>query len=315
MNSSNILLGPGYATWNSGNFRFGDGGIKAKFVKNLRDVTAEEFGRFDSVQTDRMIKVTGKLWSGWENISLILPSAALSPTIGGKLFGVANLGLVINGQDGSRLTVVNAQITKLANLELSVEKDLWSADIEFTGLLKAGNTPDQSGSYYTYSLSNSYTAPSFSKTNFRAPILTAAWAGTLVNSGTSFASFYFRKGVAIDWKWVLDFEPCFIDGLGTVDAVTTGFEATAKGTPIGALEVDTASAMLPAQALGLLEGTNGAGDLTLTFGSNSVVLKQAFISENDGFAWARKNNRIGDLTWRTTVPFTTGAPTARVTTS
>ena len=59
--------------------------------------------------------------------------------------------------------------------------------------------------------------------------------------------------------------------------------------------------------------SNGAGDLTLTFGANSVVLKQAFIAENDGFAWSRKNNRLGDLTWRTTVPFAAGAPTARAT--
>ena len=313
MNSSNILIGPGYATWNSGNFRFGDGGLKAKFVKTLREVTAEEFGRFDSAQTKRRITATGKLWSGYENLSLVLPSAAFTPAIGGKLFGTANLALVINGQDGSRLTVVNAQITKLANLMLSVEKELWSADIEFTGLLKAGNTPDQAGSYYTYSISNAYTAPAFTKSNFRAPIVSAAWAGTLLNSGTSFAAFNFKNGAAIDWKWDLDYEPCSVDGFGELDAIIQGFEGSCKGTPIGALEVDAASGLLPAQALGLLEGSNGAGDLTLTFGANSVVLKQAFIAENDGFAWSRKNNRIGDLMWRTTVPFSAGAPTARAT--
>jgi hypothetical protein len=71
--------------------------------------------------------------------------------------------------------------------------------------------------------------------------------------------------------------------------------------------------MMPAQALGLLESSNGAGDLTLTFGANSIVLKQAFVAEHDGFAWSRKNNRIGDLTWRTTVPFSAGQPAARAT--
>jgi hypothetical protein len=310
MNSSNIIVGPGYSTWNSGNFRFGDGGIKAKFVKNLREVSSEEFGRFDSIQTKRRVSVTGKLWSGWENLSLIFPSAAFSPTIGGKLFGTSNLPLVINGQDGSRLTVVNTQITKLANLMLSVEKELFSADIEFTGLLKSGFTPDQAGAYYTYSTGNSYAAPSFSKANFRAPVLSAAWAGTLVNSGTSFGSFNFKNGAGLDYKWDLDYEPCYVDGFGEVDAIVNGFEGSCKGTPIGVIEADAASALLPAQALGLLESING-GDLTLTFGSNSATLKQAFVAENDGFAWSRKNNRIGDLTWRTTVPFTSGAPVAR----
>ena len=205
---------------------------------------------------------------------------------------------------------MNEQITKLANLELSVEKELWSADIEFTSLLKVGNTPDQAGSYYTYSIGNSYAAPAFDKTKFRAPVLAAGWAGTLSNSGTSFAAFAFRKGASIDWKWKLNFEPCYVDGYGTVDAIVDGFEASCKGTPISALEVDAAASLLPATPLGVLRSAT-AGDLTLTFGSNSVILKQAFVAENDGFAWSRKNNRIGDLTWRTTVPFSTGAPTAR----
>lgn len=314
MNSASVIIGPGYSTWNSANFRFGEGGMKAKFIKTMREVSAEEFGRFDSTQTKRRITVSGRLWSGWENLSVIMPSAAFTPVIGGKLFGVTAKPLVINGQDGSRLTVVNAQITKLANLMLSVEKELFSADIEFTGLLLPGNTPDQAGSYYTYSISNSYTAPSFTKANFRAPILSGAWAGTLTNSGTSFAAFNFKAGAAIDWKWELDFEPCTVDGFGELDAIIQGFEASCKGTPIGVLEVDAAAALLPAQALGVLESTNG-GDLTLTFGTNSVVLKSAFVSENDGFAWSRKNNRIGDLTWRTTVPFSLGAPTARASVS
>ena len=310
MNSSNILIGPGYATWNAGNFRFGDGGIKAKFVKKYREVSTEEFGRFDSAQTGRLIEVTGKLWSGWENLALILPPAAFAPGIGGKLFGVANLPLVVNGQDGSRLTVLNAQITQLANLMLSVEKELFSADIKFTGLLKAGNTPEQTGSYYTYSIGNAYTAPAFDKTKFRAPVISAAWGGTLTNAGTTFAAFNFKNGVAIDWKYDLDFEPCTVDGFGAVDAIVNGFEASAKGTPIGPIEADVAAALLPAQALGVLESVNG-GDLTLTFGANSVTLKQAFVADNDGFAWARKNNRVGDLTWRTTLPFATGQPAAR----
>jgi hypothetical protein len=207
--------------------------------------------------------------------------------------------------------VVNAQITKLANLQLSVGKELWSADIEFTGLLLAGNTPDQSGSFYTYSISNSYSAPSFTKSNFRAPVLTCTWGGTLANSGTSLASFVTKNGAMINWKYDLDFAPCEVDGYGETDAIVTGFEATAKLTPIGAIEADVASGLLPAQVLGLLESTNGAGDLTLTFGANSVVLKSCFIADNDGFAWSRKDNRIGDLTFRTTVPFTTGAPVAR----
>ena len=314
MNSSLILISPGYLTWNSATFR-SNGGIKAKFIKKFREVSAEEFGRFDSAQTDRMVQVTVRLWSGYENITQLLPGAALNPVIGGKLFGTANLPLVINGQDGSRLTLVNAQITRLANLQLAVESELWSADVEFTSLLLAGGSPQTTADYYTYSIGNSYSAPAFNKTNFRAPVLSASWAGTLTNSGTSFNAFTFRKGAAIDWKWDLDPKPCYVDGFGTLDMIINGFEASAKGTPIGVIEADAAAALAPAQALGLLESANGAGDLTLTFGANSIILKQAFIATNDGFDWSRKNNRIGDLTWRTTVPFSAGAPAARASAS
>jgi hypothetical protein len=305
MNSSNIIIGPGYKTWNSANFRFGEGGIKVKFLKNHREVTAEEFGRFDSVQTDRRVVTTGRLWSGWENLSSVFPSAAFNPTIGGKLFGTSNLNGVINGQDGSRLTTLNEQMTKVSNLELSVEKELFGADIEFTALLKAGNTPDQASSYYTESEGNAYVAPSFDKTKFRAPVVTYAWGAV-----TGFTSFAMRKGAMIDWKWDLDFEPCYVDGYGTMDAIITGFEGSLKGTPIGPTLLQAMTNLNFVQALGVLEGGNGS-DLTATFGANSVTLYQAFLAQNDAFSWARKQNRIGDLTWRTTVPFSAGAPTAR----
>jgi hypothetical protein len=196
-----------------------------------------------------------------------------------------------------------------------MNKDIFTADVEFTGLLLSGGTPGTAGDYYTYLTAQSYSAPAFPNTSFLAPVVSAAWNGTLVNSGTSFAAFQFKNGAMIDWKWNLDFEPCDVDGYGELDAIITGFEASCKGVPIGAIEADTASALFPAQALGLSENQNGAGDLILTFGGHTVTLHGAFVSANDGFAWDTKANRIGDLTWRTTVPFTTGAPTARAATS
>lgn len=311
MNSSNIIIGPGYLAWNSANFRFAKGGIKAKFVKNMRDVDTSEFGRIDSVQTKRKIVVSGRLFAAWTNLSALFPVAAFNPTIGGKLFGTANLALVINGADGSRLTVVNAQITKLANLFLGVDNELFAADVEFTGLLLSGGNPATAGDYYTYAIGQSYAAPAFPNASFIAPVVNAAWNGALANSGASFAAFQFKNGAAIDWKWDLDFAPCDVDGYGELDAIITGFEGACKGTPIGVIEADAASALLPAQPLGLSENQNGAGDLTLTFGSHTVTLKSCFVAASDGFAWNVKDNRIGDLTWKTTVPFATGVPGAR----
>ncbi|HEV2329248.1 MAG TPA: hypothetical protein VGY56_10710 [Verrucomicrobiae bacterium] len=312
---SSILIGPGYLTWNSGTFRAASD-IVAEFKKDLRDIESLEFGKIDSVQTARMIVVKCRLFSTWTNLSLLFPSAALSPAIGTALYGASNLALIVNGADGSKLTVVNAQVTKLANLFLGVSKDIFPADVEFTGLLLNGGSPGTSGDYYTYQVGQSYSAPAFPNTSFTAPVISAAWAGTLVNSGTSFAAFYFKEGATIDWEYELDFKPCTVDGFGATDAIIKNFRATCKGIPtFGPLEADTASALFPAQALGLSENQNGAGDLTLTWSGHSVVLHKAFVKASDGFKWSTTNNRLGNLTWQTTVPFSTGVAQARVTVS
>jgi hypothetical protein len=307
MNSSNILIGPGYLTFNSASFRFGDGGVRVKFIKKMREVSAEEFGRFDSVQTDRMIEVTGRLWSGYENLPSLFPATMLTPVIGSPLFGVSDKPLVINGQDGSRFTAPRAMITAFTNLSLGVEKDLFSADVKWTCLLASGSTPTTAGAYYTDGgTGNSYAAPSFDKTKFKAPVLATSWGAR-----SGFTSMAWRKGLEIAGKYDLDFEPCYVDGFGTMDAIVTGFEATAKGNPIGPTFAQVLSNMGMAGALGALESTANSDDLVITSTGIAITLYAAFIEQNEGFAWSRKNNRVGDLTWKTTVPFSAGAPTTR----
>jgi hypothetical protein len=307
MNSSNIIIGPGYLTFNAVSFRFGEGGIKVKFIKKMREVSAEEFGRFDSTQTDRMIEVTGKLWSGYENLATLFPATMLTPIIGSPLFGVTDKPLVINGQDGSRLTIARAMITQFTNLSLSVEKELWSADVKWTCLLASGSTPTTANAYFTDGgTANSYTAPAFAKANFKAPVIAASWGAR-----TGLTAMAVRKGLEIAGKYDLDFEPCYVDGFGTLDAIVQGFEGSAKGNPIGPTFAQILTNMGMGTALGALESTTNTDDLVITATGIAITLYAAFIEQNDGFAWSKKNNRVGDLTWRTTVPFTTGAPTAR----
>ena len=306
MNSSNIIIGPGYMARNSANFRFGDGGIKVKFIKKMREVSAEEFGRFDSVQTDRMIELTGKLWSGYENLPELFPSTMLTPVVGSKLFGVSDVPTTVNGQDGSRLVLPRTMFTQFTNLELSTEKELFSADVKITSLLKSGSLPTDANAYYTESAGNSYAAPQFDKTKFKAPVITAAWG-----TRTGFTSFAARKGWAVAGKYDLDFEPCYVDGYGSIDAIVNGFEGTGKCTPIGPTFAQVLANLGMGGALGALESTANTDDLVLTASGVAITLYQSFIEQNDAFAWARKQNRIGDLTWKTTVPFSSGAPTAR----
>ena len=78
--------------------------------------------------------------NGYENLSLLFPSTMLTPTIGSKLFGSSDVTLTINGQDGSRIIFKRAFITQFTNLELSTEKDLFSADVKWTCLIAGGST-------------------------------------------------------------------------------------------------------------------------------------------------------------------------------
>ena len=306
MNSASLIFGTGYMVRNSANYRFGEGGIKVKFMKKFREVSAEEFGRFDSTQVDRQVEISGRLWSGYENLSELFPSTMLVPTIGTALFGTSDVPATINGQDGSRLLVKRTMFTEFTNLELATDKELWSADVKLLGLLASGSAPTTSNAYFVYSDANSYTAPSFTKSNFLAPRITAAWG-----TRTGFTSFAFRKGCVVAGKYELDPEPCYQDGYGTLDMAVTGFEGTCKGTPIGPTLAQVLAQYGMGSAFGALESAANTDDLVLTASGLAISLYSSFLDQNDAIAWARKNNRVGDFTWRTTVPFSSGAPTAR----
>lgn len=308
MNSDNLILGPGYLNWNSANFRFAEGGLRVKLIKNQREVSAEEFGRFDTVQTDRRYEISGRLWSGWENLSSLYPAAVLTPVIGTKLFGTTDVPATLNGQDGSRFVGHRMKVTSLASITPGVESELFAADVVFTGLLKSTATsPADANGYFTESTGQAYTAPAFVPGNFRAPVISGAWSGK-----TGFTAFNFRKPPQIDFKLALDYEPCYVDGYGTLDAILDGFEGSCKGMPIvPTLAQALTQQNFQGQALGVLQSTVAA-DLVISGASFSTTLYSAFIADGDGMAWARKNHRIGDLTWRTTVPFSAGLPTARM---
>jgi len=308
MQRSNLIIGPGYATRNGFNFRYDDGGARVKFMKKFREVSAEEFGRFDSTQYDRQIEISIKLWSGYENLAALFPSSMLTPTIGGRIMpSGSDVPFTFNAQDGGRVVVANTAITAFTNLTLSTEKNLWSADLKSIGLLKSGALPTDANAYFTESTGNSYAAPSFTKSNFLAPAPVVSWGAR-----AGFTSMAMRKGLAIDGKFEINWEPGFVDGYGTLDGVIDGFEASAKGQPIGPTLAQYLNGLGYGTAFGALQSTANTDDLVITASGLAITLPQSFIEDaGDGIAYARKTQRLPETTWRTTVPFSAGAPAAR----
>ena len=304
---ANLIGGPGKATWNAITM-FARADMAASFDASWQDLKSSHHGLIDKVVTDRMIKVSLSLWGAWENIATLFPSALLNPVPGTRIYGTTDLPLVLHKKTGSaeRITIHNAQITRLANLYLGVDADMFAADVEFTGLIKNSGNPEDANAYYTVD-SFAYTDITFAKTNFSRQRYGAVW-------GLSpFAAFQLHKGANIEWE--LDLQAEYNANVGTVDMIIGdgGLVARCKGIPLEptAAQID---ARLLFQGAGNPLGSllsDGASDLVLTGSAPSAIitLKGAAIT-----GWRPVMGAIpllnGEVTWETTRGITAGTGAA-----
>lgn len=310
LDRTKLTRGPAIVTY-GGATLFSTDDILARFGPVWNPVNTSMYGQVDKTLKDRVYKVALRLWGAWENLSVLFPSYALAPQAGNSIFGTSATPLVILARNGDQITYKNAQITKLANLHLGTDDNLFSADVEFTCIIgnSSGTTmynPEDAGAYYAYATAQTYADSAFAKTNFKRVRFTGAWG-----SVTGFTAVIPQKGFEINWE--LDARPLVCDGLGTVD-FTIGenvLQASCKCIPIQptAAQIEAQAAAQGFQLGTLLSNTNA--DLTLTGngGAPVVVLKGAAISEH-GYAFGIEPLRIGELTWMTTRGFSTGAPAA-----
>lgn len=288
-------------SWNSVTM-YSEGDIVPRFSPSLASLMTSAFGEIDKVITDRMIKVGIRLWGAWESLSTLFPSALLNPVAGASLYGTTDLPLVITGRNGDRITVVNAQITKLADLFLGVDSSLFAADVEFTGILAGGANPEDASSYFSTATAQTYTE-AFAKTNFKRQRFTGAWGAK-----TGWTAIVPQLGVNIAWN--LNLAPLRVTGLGTVDMTVKDMVGSAKCVPIGPTMAQIKTEGVFETALGTLQGANAA-DLVWTGsgGSPVITLKNAALGEN-GLAFGIEPLRNGELAWNTTRGFSAGAAVA-----
>jgi len=265
----------------------------------------------DKFVKDRVYKVPLRLWGAWENLSVLFPGYAMAPQAGASIFGTTATPLVILARNGDQITYKKAQITKLANLYLGVDADLFAADVEFTCIIgnSSGSTmsnPEDANAYYATAIGQTYTDNAFVKTNYKRVRFTGAWG-----SVAGFTSVIPQKGFQVSWE--LDIQPLTCDGLGTVD-FTIG-ENVLQGT-CKCIPIQPTMAQLEAQvaAQGVQLGallSDLSADLTLTGngGEPVIVLKGAAITEH-GYAFGIEPLRQGEIMWATTRGFTANVPNA-----
>lgn len=262
------------------------------------DVSSSMHGRTNKFKGDLVIKHSLMLFGTWENLAVLFPAALLNPVVGTSLFGTVDQAMVIHARNSDRITYPNAQITKLGDLYLGVDSELWAAAVEITALLKNNTDPETAGAYFVRDTA-AYADAAFAMTNFKKCRWSAAWTAK-----TGFTSFIGEKGFRVAWQ--LDIKPQKVDGLGTVDMYIGpgGLIGGCKCVPIGPTmaQVDTAQALHSAHGALL---SAGAADLTLTGTSASVVLKAAAMTES-GTAFGVDPLRVGEVGWETTRSVTAG---------
>lgn len=284
--------------------------IKVDLAPTLQDVSASLYGVVDKVKTDLVVRIPLRLWGAWENLSVLFPSVLVSPVRGASVFGSTDVALTLYATNGDVLTFHNAAVTKMANLYLGADQNMFAADVEFTALLAKDAVPGAALSYFT--LTNStYTAEAFAKTNFTRVRHSAAW--NQVTAGLD--AFDALGGFRVDWN--VGLQPIVADGLGTIDMIVDSFEATMTCQPIGETLADVlAQLQANLTANGVLTTGVGCADLVITGGTTKsvVTLKNAFLEKTSAM-FSPMSPRVGETTWKTIQGITAGVPDAMATLS
>ena len=300
---ASLVRGRGYVNYNGANF-FCREKISIAHAPTWEKVSASMFGPVDVYKKDLVGKINLKLWGAWENLSILFPGYIMDPIPGTSVFGSTDVPLYVQGDNGDYITYTNAAVTKVSDLYLGVDSELFAADVEFTALIGNANNPEDSGAYHTRG-TNAYSdaTANFAKTNYKRVRFTAAW-GSL----TGFTTITPQKGIKC--SWAADLKPVVVDGLGTRDMSIgdDGVIAQMKLIPVGPTIAQLKANSQEETRHGTLASALSA-DLTATGdgGHPLVTLKNAYLMDN-GLVFDSVDLRVGEATWETTRGFSSGVP-------
>lgn len=297
---SQLVRGPAIATFNGATF-FNRADISIRPVAVWKGVETSMYGEVDKAKTDLMIKVNLTLWGAYENLPIIFPAYALNPVMGSSIFGNGDVPLVINARNGDLFTFANAALTKLPDLYLGVDEDLFSAALEFTCLLGNGHNPEDVGAYFTLG-NQAFNDGAFSKANYKRTRFTGAWTGV-----AGFGLVTPQKGFHVGWT--LDAKPVpAVDGLGTLDFTVAGFKAAAKFIPIGPTDAQIEAQSLLSTPMGTLASSGSASFImTGANGGPAITINGAAMVEH-GFEFGIEPLRAGEIALESQRTFNGGVP-------
>ena len=291
-----IIRGPAKVTFGGQTF-WSKGDITLKPTVSRFEVETSRFGRVDERFSDKSIVVSFEPSGRFTTDLAAVLWPYFATDIGSSIYGATDSPLLINTVSGRQITVHNAAVSSMPDVNLGVGATI-QGDVEFTGLLVNEADPSDANSYYT-SAAVSYPGDTGFNT---AEILTLAY-NSAWGAVTPFDDFNTEEG------WVLSFDLTMrnelVDGLGTVDMTLQELQVTATSIPVGPTVEDMlAKQGINATALGSSVQAN-SDDLIITGSGVYVAVYNAALVEND-IVYGNDRKTIGSTDWIATRTVTLG---------
>jgi hypothetical protein len=290
MDRVTILKSPGTISFD-GAVIHSENDIEVTLSKDLFEVTTSGFSVVDRRVRDKTITITCTP-SMWLNMDKLFPYAALP--VGASIYGSTDRPLVITPRTGAPLTIANAAVTTLPNLNLSAQSSA-IGQMTFTGIVANEANPSAIASYLAWgSHAANADLTGFDLTKVRnAPY-------TLTRNSIAYLS---ETGYQVNPT--LNLEPVYVDGLGTVDMRLNSLTMAVQFTPVGKTEASITTDLGFAEAMG--EGV-AKHDSVITGGGLTVTVRQTLLQQV-AYRYGQAN-RLGQLEALTVRSHTTGVTNA-----
>lgn len=207
----------------------------------------------------------------------------------GTIAAVEQWPLVIHGNDGQRITIHNAAVTKMPALNLKSTETLFG-EVEFEGFVKNGVAWSTAASLYTIDTA-AWSDSGFDATDILTQPYTLTWGSA------PWAGISTKNGISIDFG--LELAAVEDDASGVITRRIQKVNATAKAQPMGP-DLSALMTALLLQGSGATRGRS-LGGTNLDLAGDGVFVRLYAAALTGGPAqWGTATDRIGDLTWTAT---------------
>lgn len=290
---TSIIRGPGTVVYGGKAF-FDASGISAEIESATSEIPSSISGSIATIKTDQTGKISftpcGQLAA--DLLELLYPYG--SPTVGSSACGSADRPLVVHSLAGTKVSFVNAVLSKMPEIFLSPIRTAFGS-AEFSAALGLAKAPGDADAFYKVEQ-----AAYDSGAPDPEGITGVQYAGTFGDLSIPDT----LEGWTITPEVTL--EPVTVDSVGTIDWTIAGVSCTATCTPVGLTEAEILAALPVSGARGSMIG--GESDLVVSgAGGLKVTLKNASLVRGP-LQWGTTTLRAGELGFTAHRSFSGGVP-------